>query len=410
MNALPIELKQHICGFLHDEDLPSVRAVNSTWSHVAACRLFREITITPLSLERLRLIAQHELIATCVKRIILHVDLLPLVLPEMWHEGLIRSQFTHTPKEEAFAFRRYVLAYRVQQRLRENDYKLNREIMDLSIPMLRKLLSLKLVVQSEANGSNQSNNSSRQNQQWFKVWDDLTCYALDIREAFRPETDTFRQMTNLLKTLANSDVHIQRLSLRSRGWQRILLSRQEPPCGGLTALKTLFLDTSVFYNHLHSTADAHCNVTALGKLLEGAQNLQTLKLHENPCQRPQIDILQYFRPSLPKLSWLNLYGIAASEQDLIDFLLAFRATLAILYLGQVSLAGGNTGQLMGSWHQVFRRVSGEFLYLNKIRLRSLHYLESGPQRWRRSRVKLESAYLKSIEHAILKGTDIPQST
>ncbi len=409
MNALPIELKQHICGFLHDEDLPSVRAVNSTWSHVAACRLFREITITPLSLERLRLIAQHELIATCVKCIILHVDLLPLVLPEMWHEGLIRSQFTHTPEEEAFAFRRYVLAYRVQQCLRENDYKLNREIMDLSIPMLRKLLSLKLVVQSEASGSDQSNNSSRQNQQWFKVWDDLTCYALDIREAFRPETDTFRQMTDLLKILANSDVHIQRFSLRTRGWQRILLSRQEPPCGGLTALKTLFLDTSIFYNHLHSTADLHCNVKALGMLLEGAQNLQTLKLHENPCQRLRTDVLQCFRPSLPKLSWLSLYGITASEQDLVDFLLAFRATLAILHLGQVSLADGNTGQLMGSWDQVFHIVSGEFPCLKKVRLRSLHYRESGPHRRRRSRGTLEWTYLESVEHAISKGTEIPLS-
>ena len=278
--------------------------------------------------------------------------------------------------------------------------------MDLSIPMFRKLLSLKLVVQSEANGSDQKN-SSRQNQQWFKVWDDLNCYALDPREAFRPETDTSRHLTILLRALAYSDVHIQKLSLRSRGWQRRLQTRQEPPRGGLTALKTLSLDISVFDNRMQSTADVHCNVKALSMLLEGAQNLQTLKLHESPCQRLRIDILQCFRPSLPKLSSLSLYGITASEQDLIDFLLAFRAALAILYLGQVSLADGNTGQRMGSWDQVFRRVSGEFLCLNKIHLRSLHYR---PQRWRRPRGTLESTYLESIEHAILKGTDIPQST
>ena len=66
MEKLPVELKQHICDLLDNEDLRSMRVLNRTYAHVAALHLFGEIFITPLSLERLRLIAQHEFIATCV--------------------------------------------------------------------------------------------------------------------------------------------------------------------------------------------------------------------------------------------------------------------------------------------------------------------------------------------------------
>lgn len=129
MEKLPPELKQHICGLLDKKDLKSIRILSRTWAHIAAIHLFEEILITPLSLERLRLIAQHEIIATCVKCITFHADLLPSVLPEMWHERwVLRHSWWGVKEDDSFRFRQYVLAYREQQRLRENNHKLSREI------------------------------------------------------------------------------------------------------------------------------------------------------------------------------------------------------------------------------------------------------------------------------------------
>lgn len=134
MDTLPAELLRQICDLLDREDINSIRVVTKTWAHVAALYLFREITITPFSLERLRLIAQHDVIATCVRSIIFRADLIPSTLPEMWHEESIRRCRTWIMGEEYLYYQRYVRAYCEQQRLRENNYTLSREIIDLSIP------------------------------------------------------------------------------------------------------------------------------------------------------------------------------------------------------------------------------------------------------------------------------------
>ncbi|KAF6233925.1 hypothetical protein HO173_007755 [Letharia columbiana] len=141
-------------------------------------------------------------------------------------------------------------------------------------------------------------------------------------------------------------------------------------------------------------------------LLEGAQSLETLKLHGNAIH-PQNDFLQCFRPSLPKLSRLSLFGITATEKHLIDTLLAYRATLARLDLVMVLLDDSKTGQWMGSWHQFLRRVPESLPHLRDIRLRSLYHRVLGP-RARGSQGGLEPLYLKAVEHAINNGTNIPQ--
>ena len=145
MEKLPVELKQHICGLLDDNNLKSVRILDKTWANIAALHLSEEILITPLSLERLRLIAQHEVITRCVKPITFYAELLPSILPEMWHEHRIQRDLRWGMKEDdSLRFRRYVLAHREQQRLRENNYNLTRMIVNLSIPMLKRLQGLKL--------------------------------------------------------------------------------------------------------------------------------------------------------------------------------------------------------------------------------------------------------------------------
>lgn len=405
MDTLPAELKRKICSLLYREDLISIRVVNKSWAYLAALQLFQELTITPLSLERLRLIAQHEVIATCIKSIIFRADFLPPIRPEMWILG-----------EEHPLFQRYVRAYCKQERLRENNHKLSREIIDFSIPMLKRLEWLRLAIGKGERLFLSKDNSSHPNQQWYEMLYDLDLHVPDRPGAAQRDTEISKQFTHILSALANSGVHLQKLSITSISanvWLRGLQLLREPYRTGLTTLKTVFLESSGFFRHLHGTPDGHCGIKALAMLLEEAQSLQTLKLHEkeNEQSRTQNDFLQCFRPSLPKLSRLSLHGITATEQNLIDTLLAYRATLARLDLTMVSMADSNTGQSTGSWYQFFRRVPESLPCLLDIRLRGLYY--SVPMlgtRRRCYRGKLEAPYLKAVEHAVINAIDIPQPT
>ena len=417
MDTLPAELLHQICGLLDREDLNSIRVVTKTWAHFAALYLFQEITITPSSLERLRLIAQHQVIATCVRCIIFRADLIPSTLPEMWHHDSIRKCRTWIMGEEHLYYQRYVRAYCEQQRLRENNYTLSREIINLSIPMLRRLQRLRLAIGGGTRHALAIDNSSHLNQQWDEVLYDVKAYARNRHEKSRRDAEILKQFTNLVNALALPGVHIQNLSITgiSAGlWRRALQLPPPPYCAGLTTLKTLVLESSVLFRHKHYGADGCCDAKALAIRLEEAQSLQTLELYgeDGDASGYSSDFLQCFRPSLPKLSKLCLLGVTTTEQDLMDALLAYRTTLARLDLTRVSLADRNPEQLKGSWHQFFCRVPESLCFLLEIRLRSLRYTVpplfwpaiQGP--WIQH--TFERPYLKAVEHAIMNGTDIPQ--
>ena len=404
MKHLPVELKQHICSVLDYEDLKSIRLVNKECAHVAVLYLFRRISVTPICLERLRLIAQHKVFATCIKEVDFYADLLPSIPPEIWHERLVRGSRPWTTEEESFRFQNYVLVYHEQQRLRENNHKLSREIIDWSIPKLRGLQWIRVFTGENSCLRNEKDNKRFPNQQWSKAWNDLRIHALDNGGALLRGTEISTQLTNLLNALATSDVHIRKLSIWNVSvsiWQSGLQHRPEAHCAALRTLKTLFLENSKEFS---STAD----VKTLGMLLERAQSLQTLKLHWNGNKFSQTDILQCFRPSLPRLSRLSLFDIRTTEKNLIETLQGYRATLTKLELVHISLTDRNTGPPFCSWHHFFRDMPEILPHLRKIHLRLLQY--KIPRRGRWSRSQLESPYLEAVEHAIMNGTEMPQST
>ena len=306
MEKLPPELKQHICGFLDFDNQRSIRVLNRTWARVAAAPFFEKILITPLSLERLRLIAQHEYIATCVKCIIFYADLVPCsVLPENWLEGPVqRVQFWGTD-EDFFRCQRFALACREQQHLRENNHKLNKEIIDLSIPMLKGLQCLKLATRGPTCFSYEIHKNFRSNQLWSRVWYDLEDNVQDNSGnsgASQREIEISNQFAIVLNALANSGVHIRKLDLMGISLgvlQKVLQPSREPYCPPLSTLKSVFLDTTLISRQLHNTTDGHCELKALHMLLEEAQSLQTLKLDGIMgwgCEKPRADILKFFRP------------------------------------------------------------------------------------------------------------------
>lgn len=121
MESLSAELKLHVFGLLCYQDLKSISLVNQTCALLAALHVFGRVTLIPLSLERLGLVAQREFVATCVKFIYFHADLLPLMLPELWHEEFAQRCLMETLEEESFQYHRYVLTYKEQQPLRGNN-------------------------------------------------------------------------------------------------------------------------------------------------------------------------------------------------------------------------------------------------------------------------------------------------
>lgn len=235
---------------------------------------------------------------------------------------------------------------------------------------------------------------------------------MDNNGASRRRTEISTQLNNLLNALATSGVHVQKLSLWDISisvWQSGLQLRPEAHCAATRTLKTIFLETSVVLRESNGTADGTSEAKALGMLLEGAHSLQTLRLYWNPSTHSRTDILPCFRPSLPKLSRLSLFRITTTEQNLIETLQGYRATLARLDLKFISLTDRNTGQPLCSWHHFFLKIPEILPHLLEIRLRNLEYQVLGPQgQWSRS--KLESPCLKAVEHAIMYGTDMPQST
>ena len=98
--------------------------------------------------------------------------------------------------------------------------------------------------------------------------------------------------------------------------------------------------------------------------------------------------------------------MGTTEQDLIDTLMTYRATLAKLDLGYFKLADSNTGQSMGSWPHFFRRVPQTLPCLLEVHLRCLYYtVQVSPSR--KCRVHLPPQYSTAVEHAITNGTDNP---
>ena len=308
---------------------------------------------------------------------IFYPDLLPSILPEMWHESLIqRDDWWELEVNNTFRFQRYVLAYREQQRLCENNHKLRKEIVSLSIPMLKSLQWLKLATGGPKNLAPQIVSGRNPNQQWARVRYNLGRHVLDERETSRWKTEVATQFTVLLNALADSGVHVRKLNLITISlgvYRRILRLRQEPHCAQLSALKSVFLDTSVISRHWHNTANGHCRVRTLSMLLEEAQNLQTLEMHGGWRDHPRPYFLQCFRPSLPQLTTLSISSMTATEEILIDTLMAYRASLARLDLLRFELADSNFGESMGSWPHFFHRVPETLPCLLEIRLRDLRY-------------------------------------
>ena len=159
---------------------------------------------------------------------------------------------------------------------------LSREIIDLSIPMLKRLQRLRLATGGDTRLALPIDNSSHLNQQWYEVLYDLKVYALDRCDESLRDTEIWKQFTILLNALALSGVHIHHIhnihnpsiTENTAGlWQRMLQLRQQPYRAVFPTLKILFLESSVLFRHPHCRADGCCDANTLTVLLEGAQSL-----------------------------------------------------------------------------------------------------------------------------------------
>ena len=127
--------------------------------------------------------------------------------------------------------------------------------------------------------------------------------------------------------------------ISTNAWQRERKLLQVPYRSGFEDLRTtIFLGSPDCLKYLHSTACENCDIKAFGILHEEAQKLQMLQLHETLSGK------------------LSSHSLFTAEEDLIDILLARDAILARLGMERISLADYNTGQAVGSWLRLYRRL------------------------------------------------------
>ena len=187
---------------------------------------------------------------------------------------------------------------------------------DLSIPMLKTLQWLKLATGATEYFTSDMVRGCGPNQHWARVWCNLEDYALEKHGPSRRDTKILNQFTNLFNVLADCGVHIRNLEMTNIDLlvlRRVLRPRRGPYCAQLSTLWSLSSDTSVISMHTSDTADGHCRAKTLGKILEEAQNLQTLEWNGMIHYQSRPYLLQCFRPSLPKLSTLSIFGMDATE-------------------------------------------------------------------------------------------------
>ena len=150
----------------------------------------------------------------------------------------------------------------------------------------------------------------------------------------------------------------------------------------------------------------------LGNSSWEVMNLEKLTLH---CQRRRqrhdgtnTDLLQNFRPNLPKLRHFELYDAYTTESFLITLLTSFRGTLKGLRLEMLSLVQSDTEfpastyVPAGLWSSVLTIFKSESWNLDKIHLKKLSY------NGRTVRKLLMDEYLISVKNAILHGVAYPQ--
>ena len=399
MSSLPAELESSICGFLSITDLKSARQVNKRWEYIANPFLFEELWITQATFQILEDVSCHETLRFYVKKIVLNVLPVPVIPPTAW-EDLIRLRSWHmSPEELALKFQRYKLLYDEQQRFASSD--LGVATMRRAVDKLPQLLCLE----------GQAMAPAKQPMRYFVpspsspgYLDDLAIYHfvealwLISRRDFRDAKTSMRKtLTGLFQS--RSGRKIKQFSPGFLYSQFITMPSQ--PMLGLGLYEHLkALEVQIMFR-----IDIAMQMSGLQNTLSKTPYLEKLVLimgHGRTCTCP--DVLEGFRPSLPKLEHLEIWGGPTTGYTLISLLTQFTGSLRDLTIGNVSLVDQPLGQHSISWSQLLSIFVSEEWNLSRITLKDLSYF----YRAIRTRKWLTTQCLLSIQDAISQRAALPE--
>ena len=398
MPNLPAELESLVCSFLSIADLKTVRQANKRWADISGPFLFEELWIAQATFQNLEDISCYETLRSCVKKIVLNVSLVPVISPKAW-KNKSRLKFLHmNPKELASKFQRYQSLYNEQQRFAGSD--LGVVTMRRAVDKLPQLLCL----------AARTMHSTVRGMQYFVPPPNDSGYMGDIavfnfvggpvllEEPGGASKFMRHTLTGLFQ--AQSGRKIKQFSPGVLSSTFITMPSQ--PMLGLALFEHLkALEVRILF---FDDVDEH--MSGLQSTLSKTLCLERLVLKIGHIRtRGRSDMLEGFRPSLPKLEHFELCGVHTTEHSLTSLLYHFIGSLRYLRLDMVSLVDQPLVQHSTSWSRMLSMfVSGEWDFA-RITLKDLSYFE--PDKW--SKTWLTNECLTAIQNTISHRAALPKN-
>ncbi len=398
MSGLPVELGSLVCSFLSIADLKTARQVNKKWAYVSGPFLFEELWIAQATFQNLEDISCHGALRFYIKKIVLIIPSVPRIPPTAWKDESRLKLLHMSPSELASNFQRYKFLYHEQQRFAGSD--LGVATMRRAVDKLPQLLCLE----------GRTTPLAALGVQYFAPLPYYSGYMGDIAVfnfvrgpvSLKERGDAAKFMRETLTGLfqARSSRKIKQFSPGFLSWQFITMPSQSML--GLALFEHLkALEVRVQYSN-----DVDEQMSGLQNTLSKTPCLERLVLKIGPIRtRNRSDVLEGFRPSLPKLEHFELCGGHTIEHSLTSLLTQFIGSLRYLRLDMVSLVDQPLVQHSTSWSQMLSIFVSEEWDLARVILRDLSYFH--PDKW--SKTWLTNECLFAIQDTISHGSALPKN-
>ena len=389
---LPVELEISVCGYLSIADLKSVRQVNKRWAYISAPFLFEELCITQATLQILENVSCHETIRHFVKTIVIYILPVPVTTPTAWKDSTHLRSLHMSPEALALKFQQCEFLYDEQQRFASSDLGI--------ATMIEAVDKLPQLVCLETPGLP----PPAQRMQYFlpllgcrdcrEFFNDLQIYRYvqrsisieDVRDAMKLMDNTLTgffqtRSSQKIKHFSPGFIHSPSISRPTQSLRRRNLPEY------LQALEVHVPFYGTIDEHMLGLHDALSKTLCREKLVLGIGPRRS-----HACG----DTLKLFRPSLPKLEHLEIYGGHATAHSLTSLLTRYIGSLRSLRLDMVSFIDQPPGQRPNSWLQMLLVFLSEKGSLARVTLTDLSY--SPLNSWHYTRMTPQS--LLSIQSTV----------
>ena len=400
MSSLPAELENLVCSFLSIADLKRARQINKRWAYISGPFLFQELWIAQATFQKLEDVSCHETLRFYVRKIVLTVQPVPAISPEVWKDWTRLESLQMSTEELASKYQRYKFLHDEQQRFADSDLGL--ATLRRAVDKLPQLFILRV----------RGIPTLEQRMEYYlpplrfgEDSDDLAIYRY-VQQfiSTRDAKDAIKFMGHTLRGLfrTRSSRKIENLTPGFHYSRSITKpSPTMPRLARLEHLKALQVQIQPIY-------DISQHMSGLQNTLSKTPCLVKLVLdigHFGPLTSAKSDTLENFRPSLPKLKHFAIYRGKTTDASLTSLLTLFIGSLRSLRLDTVSPIDQPLGQHSASWSKMLSMFVSEDWDLTTVTLKDLSYFH--PDRW--SKTCLTAQCLLSIQDAISRRAALPEN-